>query len=93
MSKVLQELQFSIGPLCKDRGGEWFHDLLNRNGLTRQLVFGGTWEAVNEDSAFILEPTHQTSPKAPIPTGCKSVYLVWGQFLSFQAANVMCTCS
>ena len=93
MSKVLQELQFSISPLRQDGRREWFHDLLDRNGLTRQLVFGGTWEAVNDDSAFARQSTHQTSPKAPIPTGCKSVYLVWGQFLSLQAASGLGTCS
>ena len=41
MPQMLEKLQFSICSLGKDWRAEWFHDLLHRDSLTCQLVFGG----------------------------------------------------
>lgn len=42
MLEVLQELQLAIGTFGEHRGAEWLHDLLDRHGCARQLIFGGT---------------------------------------------------
>lgn len=38
--EMLEKLQFSVGALGQDRRAEWLHDLLDRNGLARELVLG-----------------------------------------------------
>lgn len=47
MSQMFQEFQFSIGTFGQNRRRKWLHDLLDRNRLLGQLVFGGAapWSA------------------------------------------------
>ena len=78
MPEVLQELQFSVCALGQDRGAERLHDLLDRHGLAGELVLRGTtpWSVCNHGGGG--PQAYQTSPKAPMPTGCRSVYLYEG---------------
>lgn len=41
MAEVFEELQFAVRSLCENRRAEWFHNLLDGDGLTGQLIFGG----------------------------------------------------
>lgn len=76
--EVLQELQLSICPLRQDWCAERLHYLLNCNILAGELIFGRAVR-VHQNFTIQLSPggrsSYQTSPKAPIPTGCKSEYL------------------
>ena len=77
MSQVLQKLEFSIGSFGQHRSREWFHNLLHGNGLTGQLILCRALYVVREATTGRLHVCpYQTRPKAPIPTGCKSVYLI-----------------
>lgn len=79
MPQVLEQLELSVGPLGQDGRAERLHDLLDGDGLVCQLVFGGA--AVSTVSLADMAMTwkswdiYQTSPKAPMPTGCRSEYL------------------
>ena len=64
---MFEKLELSVRAFCQYWCAERFHDFLDRNRLTRQLVFGGT-------AQFSTKHQHETgpyhtSPKAPIPTG------------------------
>lgn len=39
---VFEELELTVGALAEDRGAEWLHDLLDRDGGACELVLGGT---------------------------------------------------
>jgi hypothetical protein len=72
--EMLEELQLAVCPLGEDRCAEWLHNLLHGNGLAGKLIFGRAIvvsPSVRAFSfpAFSVSYTHQTSPKAPIPTG------------------------
>lgn len=85
MLKMLEQLELTVRPLGQDGRAEGFHDFLDGNILAGKLILcrAGTVSQM----AFvryslhhhILVPpgqkTYQTSPKAPMPTGCKSEYL------------------
>ena len=77
MLKMLQELQLSIRPLRQDRRAERFHNLLHRHRLSGELILGRAVFAASDSPLEEFDDlvAHQTSPKAPIPTGCRSVYL------------------
>lgn len=93
MPEVLEQLQFPIGALREDRGAEWLHNLLDSNILVGKLVPGGAVGRAKSISTHVevgpkVEPgggrrvgerTYQTRPKAPMPTGWRSEYLVAGQ--------------
>lgn len=84
--EMLEQLQFSVGPLCQDGSAEGLHYLLDGDILAGELV---SCRTVSRE--HLLDPstslpagnrrvprrgtTHQTRPKAPIPTGCRSEYL------------------
>lgn len=76
MAEVLEQFQLSVSTLREDGGAERFHYFLDCDGLTRELVFGRAINPISVSSStgacMIL---YQTRPKAPMPTGCKSVYL------------------
>lgn len=74
---MLEQLQLSVGTFREDRCAEGLHDLLYRHGLSGELVLGGTVKKRERRAVrrFQEVSTDQTSPKAPIPTGCRSVYL------------------
>ena len=78
MAQMLEELQLSVRALGQDGGAERLHNLLDGHGLVRELILG---RAVPYKSAECLGAmaesmaSHHTRPKAPMPTGCKSVYL------------------
>lgn len=78
MAKMLQQLELSVGALREDRSAKRLHDLLDRHRLTSQLIFGRT-EPIRQRPGGRLDVVrgrdYQTSPNAPMPTGCKSVYL------------------
>ena len=76
MLEVLQELQFAVSALGKDRRGEGLHDLLDGHGLPGELVLCGAGPREQRQCGDSPDPTYQTRPKAPIPTGCKSTYLM-----------------
>ena len=44
MGKVLEQLEFSVCALRKDRGAEGFHDLLDRHSLASELILRRTEE-------------------------------------------------
>ncbi len=81
MAKMLQQLQFSVGSFRKDWGTERLHNLLDCHGLASQLVLCRTKQEVSERWGRVgaEKISYQTSPKAPMPTGCKSVYLAANQ--------------
>lgn len=65
---VLEQFELSVGSFAKNRGAEWFHDLLYRDGSTCELVLGRTRgdRAVGRAARWIgWMSAHQTSPKAP----------------------------
>ena len=74
MSKMFEEFQFSICPLWQDWCRKWFHNLFDRHSLTSELISGRT-DHISPWNHTFNTFTHHTRPKAPIPTGCKSVYL------------------
>jgi len=81
VSQVLQQLEFSVCALGQYGCTEGLHDLFHGDGLAGQLiprraVRSSASGRVSRSSGHI---PHQT--KAPIPTGCKSVYLQHRQFL------------
>lgn len=81
MAEVLEQLQLSIGTLGKNRSAEGLHDLLDRNGLSGQLIarraIGERFRSAFTNFRIIRCSfiTYQTRPKAPMPTGCRSEYL------------------
>jgi hypothetical protein len=83
--QVLQQLQLSICPLREHRCAEGLHDLLDGNILVGELVSGGA--AIVNPSASDPNPkggaecsmAYQTRPKAPMPTGWRSEYLLPSQ--------------
>lgn len=79
MLQVLQKLQFAICSLGQDRRTEWLHNLLHCDRLSCQLIFGGAENMPSlanlDHSRCGVAVSYQTSPKAPIPTGWRSVYL------------------
>jgi hypothetical protein len=84
--KMLEEFQLAVGSFGEDRGGKGLHDLLDRHRLLGELVFGGAVILISIPTVFVLylfllaSPlTYQTRPNAPMPTGCRSVYLIDGQ--------------
>ena len=42
VTKVFQELQFSVCPFCEHGGAKWLHDFLDGDGLVCQLVASRT---------------------------------------------------
>ena len=78
MPQVLKQLELAVGTLRKDGCAKRLHNLLNRHRLAGELIL---CRAIRHQSTTpfcpsrILHSTHQTSPKAPMPTGCRSVYL------------------
>lgn len=78
---MLEQLQLAISTLGENRGAEGLHDLLDRHGLAGQLVARGANQRAipvsgeDEEASARSRNTYQTSPKAPMPTGCKSEYL------------------
>jgi hypothetical protein len=75
MSEMLQKLQLSVCALRQDRGAEGLHDLLDGHGLARELILGRTAPKSIPNPLLRARDAYQTRPKAPMPTGCKSVYL------------------
>ena len=82
MSKMLQQLQFSVCAFREDRSAEGFHNLLDRHRLAGELILRraeSTYlEMIFNQAALKCSPYH-TSPNAPMPTGCRSVYLSGSQ--------------
>ena len=75
--QMLQEFEFSVCPLRQNRRAERLHDLLHRHRLSGELILR---RAVYVSSGPCISVAHRcaayhTSPNAPIPTGCRSVYL------------------
>jgi hypothetical protein len=86
---MLEQLQFSVGTLREDGGAEGLHDLLYGHGLAGKLVFG---RAAKRSACRLPQRRvrlYQTRPKAPMPTGCRSVYLDEGQFRAKRIAGYM----
>lgn len=78
MAKMLEELQLAVCSLGQDGGTEGFHDLFDSNGLASELIFCRA-ACIGEHVAEIVIDRivlYHTNPKAPIPTGCRSVYLL-----------------
>lgn len=72
--QVLQELQFSVCALRQDRSAKGLHDLFDGDGLAGELVLCRA-AGISMPCFHGTVCTYQTRPKAPIPTGCRSVYL------------------
>jgi hypothetical protein len=89
MLEVLEQLQLTVRPLREHGSAEGLHNLLDGDILAGKLVFRG---AGKEALVSIPMPfyfiyllyffpgedtnTYQTKPKAPMPTGWRSEYLV-----------------
>lgn len=78
VTEMFQEFEFSVSTLREDRSAERLHDLFHRDGLACELILCGTVHMFSAGGANSNHDrdSYQTSPKAPIPTGCKSVYLL-----------------
>jgi hypothetical protein len=72
---MLQKLQLSVCALGQDRGAEGLHNLLDSHGLASELVLGRAAPLSIFASGSTVKKSYQTRPKAPMPTGCRSVYL------------------
>lgn len=81
MSQVLQQLEFSVCAFGQDGCAERLHDLFHGNGLAGQLIPRRACPVVSAVAVLVARRvyTYHTRPNAPIPTGCKSVYLQHGQ--------------
>ena len=78
MPQVFKQLELAVGTLRKDGSAKRLHNLLNRHRLASELILCRATRHPSTTPFFrsIIVPwTHQTSPKAPMPTGCRSVYL------------------
>jgi hypothetical protein len=75
VSKMLEKLQLAVCALRQHRSAEWLHDLLDGHGLAGELILGRAALSSVCGSVYIAGQTYQTRPKAPMPTGCRSVYL------------------
>ena len=79
MAKVLEKFQFSVCSFGQYRRTERLHYFLDSNRLTGELVFGrarnGIGQLIQRKRIMLPVCSHQTRPKAPIPTGWRSVYL------------------
>lgn len=76
---MLEQFQLAVCALGEHRRAEGLHDLLDGHGLVRELVFGRTARPLGDARCdFYRRAKYQTRPKAPMPTGCRSVYLVRG---------------
>lgn len=82
--QVLQQLQLSVGSFRQHGSTERLHDLLDRDILTGEVVFGRATNGIRVSSHGAQQNqyhqnegrnAHQTSPNAPIPTGWRSEYL------------------
>jgi hypothetical protein len=86
VAEVLEQLQLSVGSLSEDRCAEGLHDLLDGDILVRELVAGRATSI--QQSAPARHPgsrhraTYQTRPKAPMPTGWRSEYLLHSRNVS-----------
>lgn len=80
MLQMLEQLQLPVSPLGEDRRAERLHDLLHCYRLAGELILGRAAAGIS-DISHPLAPTHSvaktdhTRPKAPMPTGWRSVYL------------------
>jgi hypothetical protein len=74
--EVFEELELSVGALGQDGSRERLHDLLDCHRLLSELVLCGT-RGSQRLARFVagVALSYQTRPNAPIPTGCRSVYL------------------
>ena len=81
MSKVFKQFEFSVCAFRQDRCRKRFHDLLHRDRLLSQLIFGGAAFSWLASSCVLSVPgsSYHTRPNAPMPTGCRSVYLIGSQ--------------
>jgi hypothetical protein len=76
MPQMLEEFEFPKCSFSKHWSAKRLHDLLHGNGLSCDLIFGGAVEALDfgdKDGEYLI---YQTRPKAPMPTGWSSVYLI-----------------
>lgn len=80
MAEVLEQLELTIGSFRQDWGAKGFHDLLDSDRLVGELVFCRT--TIVSSQFPTVNPSmmsYQTRPNAPMPTGCRSVYLYQGE--------------
>ena len=78
VAQMLEELQLAVCALGQNGCAERLHDLLDCDRRRGELILCGTVCIVSNVSSGASRYTiwtHQTSPKAPMPTGCKSEYL------------------
>ena len=76
VAQMLEELQLAVCALRQHGCAEGLHDLLDCDGRRGELILCGTVYSVSfRSTGASIQATHQTSPKAPMPTGCKSEYL------------------
>lgn len=77
MAQMLEKLQLAVCALGQNGCAEGLHDLLDCDGRRGELILCGTVCSVSflKSTCASIRTTHQTSPKAPMPTGCKSEYL------------------
>jgi hypothetical protein len=89
VSQVLQQLELAVSALGQDWSAEGLHDLLDGDGLAGELVLCRAAVAVSGRRGrrrHARAETYQTRPKAPMPTGCRSVYLLGEKSVSGERA-------
>ena len=79
MTEVLEQFQLSVGTLGEHWGAERFHDFLDCDGLTSELVFG---RAVNRISVrdsdgyvCLLTRPDRKPPYQPVVSRCTWVHV------------------
>lgn len=78
--QMLQELEFSVGTLGQDGGAKRLHNLFDGHGLASELIFcrAVICQYSHKRAGEKKLNTYHTRPNAPMPTGCRSVYLCVG---------------
>jgi hypothetical protein len=61
--EMLQQLQFSVCPLCQDRSAERLHDLLDGNILVGELIPCGT---VSRESTLLVPKIASSSARTTL---------------------------
>lgn len=83
MTEVFEEFQFTVCSLRQNRRTEGFHDFLDGNSLAGELIFCRASYGIQYVAGCAAKGAvvYHTNPNAPMPTGCKSVYLFPCQYL------------
>lgn len=74
VTQVLEELQFSVGPLTEYRGRERLHDLFDRDGSSGKLVLGRAVKKGEYTSVMVRHPRDLSNRKEDLPDQSESTH-------------------